>query len=137
MGIQNLHSILIPIFFKVAIARKQGGYIGLGKNVSPAADVEDSKSLCSLILPTTLLFTTPPPPNPAADLYLILFNAILANPSNVTHGREGIYFVENAEYTGYELAKATSEALVELGVGTTKEATAFTNDELELYFGVR
>ena len=134
MGIQNLHSILIPIFFKVAIARKQGGYIGQGKNVSPAADVEDSKSLCSFILHTTSLLTTPPP-NPAADLYLILFNAILANPSAVAHGREGIYFVENAEYTGYELAKATSEALVELSIGTTREATAFTNDELELYFG--
>ncbi|EDR01044.1 uncharacterized protein LACBIDRAFT_333595 [Laccaria bicolor S238N-H82] len=112
LGIQNLHSILIPIFFKVGIARKQGGYIGLGKNVSPAADVEDT-----------------------ADLYLILFNALLANPSSLAHGREGIYFVENAEYTGYELAKATSDALVELGIGATREATAFTNDELELYFG--
>ena len=59
LGIQNIHSILILIFFKVTIARKQGRYIGLGKNVLLAADVEDSKSLCSFILPTTSLLTTP------------------------------------------------------------------------------
>ena len=57
-------------------------------------------------------------------LYLILFNAILTNPSNIAHGHEGIYFVENAEYMGYELTKATSEALIELGNGTTREANS-------------
>ena len=58
-----------------------------------------------------------PSPNPAAHLYLILFNAILTNPSNIAHGCEGIYFVENAKYMRYELAKATSEVPVELGNG--------------------
>lgn len=72
----------------------------------------------------------------AADLHLLLFNAIRSNPDSVAFGREGIYFAENSEYTGYEIAKATSQALVELGVSQPHEPTAFTTEELDQYFGV-
>ena len=68
---------------------------------------------------------------------MLLFNAIRSNPDNVAHGREGIYFAANCEYTGYEIAKAISEALVDLGIGSNPEATSFTKAELKLYFRVR
>jgi hypothetical protein len=68
---------------------------------------------------------------------LLLFNAIRSNPENVAHGREGIYFAANCEYTGYEIAKAISEALVDLGIGSSPQATSFTKAELKLYFRVR
>lgn len=113
LGIQNEHSIQFPLLFKVAIARKRSDYIGLGKNIWPAVEVNDT-----------------------ADLYLILFNAIRSNPDSVPFGREGIYFAESSEYTGYEIAKATSEALVELGVSQPHEPTAFKPEELDEYFGI-
>lgn len=71
------------------------------------------------------------------DLYLILFDTIRTNPEVVGHGPEGYYFAENFEYSGIELARATSEALVALGVGTSSEPSPFTEAELDTFFGVR
>jgi len=42
MGIQNEHSFQLPIFYKIAITHKQGGYISAEKNILPAVDVNDS-----------------------------------------------------------------------------------------------
>ena len=71
---------------------------------------------------------------PVADLYIILFNAIQSNPDRTAHG---YYFSENCEYSGIELARAISEALVDLNIGTTREPSAFSQEECEKYFGVR
>lgn len=71
------------------------------------------------------------------DLYLILFDTIRSRPEAAGHGAEGYYFAENCEYSGIELARVISEALVEFGIGTSKEPSAFTQAELDTFFGVR
>ncbi|TFK40452.1 hypothetical protein BDQ12DRAFT_711156 [Crucibulum laeve] len=112
LGIQNTHSIQFPYFIRAAIDRKQGGYIGAGKNVWCAADVDET-----------------------ADVYIVLFNAILGNPASAGHGRDGWYFVESCEYTAIDVAKRISEDLVELGVGTNPAPSAFSPEENTKYFG--
>ncbi|KAF8817125.1 NAD(P)-binding protein [Phlegmacium glaucopus] len=112
LGVQNIQSIQIPFFIKASIARKQGGYFGKGLNRWPAVHIDDT-----------------------ADLYIILFDAIRSSPDGAAHGPHGYYFVENCEYSAVELARAISEALVDLGVGTTREPSAFSQEESEKYFG--
>ncbi|KAK7453288.1 hypothetical protein VKT23_011963 [Stygiomarasmius scandens] len=41
-GISNPHSIQVPFFIKAAIARRQGGMIGEGKNVWPNVNIHES-----------------------------------------------------------------------------------------------
>ncbi|KAH9480255.1 Oxidase ucsJ [Psilocybe cubensis] len=112
LGLQNTHSMQIPFIVKPSITRKQGGYIGKGLNTWSAISHEE-----------------------VVDLYIILFDAIRNSPDNVAHGTEGYYFAENFEYSGIELARATSEALVELGIGSSSEPSAFTQEELDTFFG--
>lgn len=69
------------------------------------------------------------------DVYQILFDATLSDP-NLPHGREGYYFVENGEYKLYDLAKAYSQALYDVGKGKSPDPTSFTADEVQKYFGV-
>lgn len=69
-----------------------------------------------------------------ADLYIVLFDAIVTNPEKVGHGREGFYFAESGEHTWYDISKEISKVLVELGIGKSKEPTPFTRDELARYF---
>ncbi len=70
-----------------------------------------------------------------ADLFIVLFDSIVANPDKVGHGREGYYFGESGEHTWYDISKAISKALVELGLSKSEEPTAFTPEELVKYFG--
>ncbi|CAA7267190.1 unnamed protein product [Cyclocybe aegerita] len=108
LGIQSVHSIVTRFIVEAAIARKQGGYVGKGVNKWAAVDVEDN-----------------------ADLYLVLFDAIRTRPDEVPRG---YYFSENLEFAFIEEATAISEALVELGVGNSREPSAFTVEE-EKNFG--
>ncbi|KIM42989.1 hypothetical protein M413DRAFT_443806 [Hebeloma cylindrosporum] len=112
LGIQNKHSIQMPLFIKPSIARKQGGYFGKGLNHWPLVDVEDT-----------------------ADLFIILFDAIRTKPKSTGHGSEGYYFAENGQYSALEVARAISEKLVDLGVGESREPAAFTAEESEKFFG--
>lgn len=70
-----------------------------------------------------------------ADLFIVLFDSIVANPDKVGHGREGYYFGENGEHTWYDISKAISKALVELGHGKSEEPSTFTPEEIIKYFG--
>ena len=74
-------------------------------------------------------------PLEVVEMYQILFDAILSDP-NLPHGREGYYFAENGEYKLYDLAKAYSQALYDLGKGKSPDPTSFTADEVQKYFGV-
>ncbi|KJA17461.1 hypothetical protein HYPSUDRAFT_1017943 [Hypholoma sublateritium FD-334 SS-4] len=112
LGIQNIPSIQMRYLIKPCIARKQGAYFGKGLNLWSAVDVDDT-----------------------ADLYLILFDAILRDPESAGHGTEGYYFVENFQYSALEVAQAISEGLVEQGIMTTPEISPFTLEEGEKYFG--
>ena len=70
-----------------------------------------------------------------AELYRILFDATLSDP-NTPHGRDGYYFAENGEYRLYDLAKAYSQVLYDLGKGKSPNPTSFTAEEAQKYFGV-
>jgi len=63
-----------------------------------------------------------------------VFDAAQSDPEGTPHG---YYFVENFDYTAAEVASLISEALVELGVATNRETSAFTEEEIEKIFGVR
>jgi hypothetical protein len=70
-----------------------------------------------------------------AELYQIVLDAALSDP-NTPHGREGYYFGASDEYRLYDLAKAYSQALYDLGKGKSPEPTPFTEEEAQNYFGV-
>jgi hypothetical protein len=70
-----------------------------------------------------------------AELYQIVLDAALSDP-NTPHGREGYYFGASDEYRLYDLAKAYSQALYDLGKGKSPEPTPFTEEEAQKYFGV-
>jgi hypothetical protein len=70
-----------------------------------------------------------------AQFYRIIFDAALSDP-NLPHGRDGYYIAENGEYRLYDLAKAYSQALYDLGKGKSPDPTPFTADEAQKYFGV-
>jgi hypothetical protein len=113
-GVQNPHSIQVPQLIRASIDRGQGGIVGLGKNIWP--NVENGE---------------------VADLYIVLFDRIRANPEGTPHGREGFFFGANGEHTLYDVGKKIAEALLELGVGQSPEPTSFTEEEVERYFQVR
>jgi len=69
-----------------------------------------------------------------AQFYRIIFDAALSDP-NLPHGRDGYYIAENGEYRLYDLAKAYSQALYDLGKGKSPDPTPFTADEAQKYFG--
>jgi len=111
LGIAHRHSIQIPLAIKASLDRGQGGVIGEGKNTWPDVEV-----------------------NELAEFYQILLDATLSD-SNLPHGREGYYICENGEYRLYDLAKAYSQALYDLGKGKSPDPTPFTDEEAQKYFG--
>ena len=70
-----------------------------------------------------------------AELYQIILDAALSDP-NTPHGREGFYFGASDEYRLYDLAKAYSQVLYDLGKGKSPDPTPFTAEEVQKYFGV-
>ncbi|KAF9807202.1 hypothetical protein IEO21_08317 [Rhodonia placenta] len=111
-GISNPISIQIPGLIRASLGRKQGGVVGLGKSIWANIHIHD-----------------------VADLYIVLFDAITANPEGVGHGWEGFYFGENDEHTWYDVGKAISKALVDVGIGGTDGPTELTDEELTRYWG--
>lgn len=71
-----------------------------------------------------------------ADLYLLLFNTALTNPTGTAHGREGFYFAENGEHTLYQIGKAICEAMITVGECSEPEPSAFADEEIQRYFYV-
>lgn len=69
------------------------------------------------------------------DLYILLFDAILANPDKVGHGREGYFFAENGEHVWYDICKEITKSLFEFGHGNSDEPTALTSEECLKFFG--
>ncbi|TFK99916.1 NAD(P)-binding protein [Pterulicium gracile] len=116
LGIQNPHSVQIPKLIKLGKERGQAGMCGKGQNTWPHVHIND-----------------------IADLYINLYDAIVANSPAPGHGREGYYFGENGHYRAGELAKAIAVELAAHGVGKD-EPTTFTEEEFNKdpmvgYFG--
>ncbi|KAI0696908.1 NAD(P)-binding protein [Cytidiella melzeri] len=111
-GIANPHSQQIPALIRAALARGQAGVVGKGVPYWPNVNIEQQ-----------------------ADLYTILYDAIVTRPENVGHGRDGFYFGINGEHTWYDISKAIGKAMVKLGLSESDEPTTFTDEELRKYFG--
>jgi len=110
-GLQNKHSIQIPALIVASLQRGQAGMVGKGANVWPNVHVDD-----------------------IADLFIVLFNAIRADPDEVGHGREGYYFGENGEHVLYDISKEVGRAMVACGKSSSDEPTTFTKEEIDKYF---
>ncbi|KAI9463253.1 hypothetical protein BJY52DRAFT_1254099 [Lactarius psammicola] len=111
LGISHAYSQQVPVAIKASLDRGQGGMIGEGKNIWPNVEVHEQ-----------------------AELYQIILDAALSDPKT-PHGREGYYFGANDEYRLYDLAKAYSQVLYDLGKGKSPEPTTFTAEEAQKYFG--
>ncbi|KAI0742033.1 NAD(P)-binding protein [Daedaleopsis nitida] len=113
-GIANAHSIQVPILVKAALAGKKAGVIGQGKSIWTSVHVED-----------------------VADLYITLYDSIMANPATIGHGWDGLYFAENGEHTWLQLGEAVASALVAQGVAEPASAgpATYTLEEMKRYFG--
>jgi len=107
------HSVHIPRLIKAGLARGQGGVIGKGLSLWPSIHIDD-----------------------IATLYTTVFDAATEGPDETGHGREGFYFGENGEYIMGELSQAVAKLLFEIGRGKNPEATVFTDEELDKYFGI-
>jgi hypothetical protein len=129
LGISNAHSVQIPLAIKASLDRGQGGMIGEGKNFWPNVEVHEREFLSMYSVPALPDFRA------VAELYQIILDAALSDP-NTPHGREGYYFGTNDEYRLYDLAKAYSQILYDLGKGKSPEPTPFTAEEAQKYFGV-
>ncbi len=70
-------------------------------------------------------------------MYLVVFNAIRANPGNVAHGRDGYYFGVNGEHLAYDVSKELGRVLVDLGKSSSDEPTPLNQEDLDKYFQVR
>ncbi|KAF9496795.1 NAD(P)-binding protein [Pleurotus eryngii] len=112
LGIANNRSMQIPAIVRASLDRKQGGMVGLGKNVWPNVDIEEQ-----------------------ADFFIILLDTALDKPDALGHGADGYYFGESGEHSLYDVGKAVAEALVDLGIGQSREPATFTKDEVDKYFG--
>ncbi|KAI0649448.1 NAD-P-binding protein [Trametes meyenii] len=110
-GVSNPYSIQIPLLIKAALDRKRAGVVGKGKPLWPDVHIHD-----------------------VADLYIVLFDAIVSKPEQTGHGWEGLYFGENGEHSWYQISRAIGDALVALGIAQDPEPTTFTVPELIKYF---
>jgi len=110
LGISRSHSI-VPMSIKASLDRGQGGMFGEGKNIWANVEIHEQ-----------------------AELFQIILDAALSDP-NTPHGREGFYFGESDELRLYDLAKAYSQALYDLGKGKSPDPTPFTAEEALKYFG--
>jgi len=72
-----------------------------------------------------------------ADMYIVLFDRIRADPEGTPNGREGYYFCVNGEHYMYDVCKKIAEALVQRGIGRSPEPTTFAAAELDRYYGFK
>ncbi|KAJ7923627.1 hypothetical protein B0H13DRAFT_56126 [Mycena leptocephala] len=105
-GIQNWQNSMLNFLLTPSLARGQGGMVGEGRNVWKNVEV-----------------------NELADLYMILYDAIMANEATA-HGRLGLYFAENGAYELHEICAVISRVLFEHGKGASPNPTSFTEEEI-------
>ncbi|KAI0739622.1 NAD(P)-binding protein [Daedaleopsis nitida] len=111
-GISHKHSLAIPWLTTAFAKRGRAGMLGTGASMWPNVHIADT-----------------------AEFYYLLFDAALSDPSKLSHGREGYYFVEADEHKAYDAVKAVGSALVDLGKAKDAEPTVLTPEECVEYFG--
>lgn len=93
----------------------------------PHVEINESKQYSIITLTTHLTVKS----HLAADLYIVLLDSIFSDPHATPSGREGYYYAENGEYSGYDSDKAVTLAAQELGLSKYTEPTSFTDEELQ------
>ncbi|KAJ7635018.1 NAD-binding protein [Roridomyces roridus] len=111
-GLQNPHSQQVPALIKASLGRGRAGMVGEGKNLWPNVEIHE-----------------------LTDLYVVLYDSIVSNPSGTGHGVDGYYFGASGEHSLYDVGKAIGEALVALGKSDNPEPTTFSQADLDKYFG--
>ena len=111
-GIMNPRSMQIPTLISASLNRGRAGVVGKGISRWSSVHIDDT-----------------------ADLYIILFDAIVHDPESVGHGRNGYYFGANGEHSWYDICKEIGRAMESLGLADHSEPTAFSDEELVRYFG--
>ncbi|KAJ6494346.1 hypothetical protein C8R45DRAFT_1061999 [Mycena sanguinolenta] len=106
-GIQKWQNGILNFLVPASVARGQGGMVGEGRNVWSNVEV-----------------------NELADLYLLLYETIMAN-EETAHGRVGLYFAENGAHELSELSAVVAHVLYEHGKGESPISTSFTVEEVE------
>ncbi len=110
-GIQYSRSRGLPLSILPSISRGKPGVIGKGLALWATVHVEDT-----------------------ADLFLLLWSAIVSHSDKVGHGWEGFYIVGSGEMNFHDIAKETGRVMVELGLSTTDEVTALSPEEVAKYY---
>ncbi|KAJ3971259.1 NAD(P)-binding protein [Lentinula raphanica] len=111
LGISNKKSVQIPALIRASLDRGHGGMVGLGKNIWHNVEVHE-----------------------LAELYNIIFDAVLTSPETLGHGREGYYFGANKSHTLYQVGKAISDVMFKMNRSKGGEPTTFTKEEIDKYF---
>ncbi|KAJ7242688.1 hypothetical protein C8J57DRAFT_1367366 [Mycena rebaudengoi] len=110
LGLQNPHTRLLPFMIRLLLALGEGATVGDGKNVWPCVEIHE-----------------------LGDLYVKLYDAI-AEDQHIGHGRQGLYFATNGEFSMYDIAKETSTALAAFDKAKSAPPRPFTEEELQKYF---
>ncbi|KAI0648487.1 NAD-P-binding protein [Trametes meyenii] len=110
-GVANPQTALIPMHVRAALLRGNVGIMGKGLSRWASVHIQDM-----------------------ADMYIRMLDALLTNPDNVSHGREGYFFAENGENSTAEMLRVISNALFALGRVTNPELVLYTHEDLEKYF---
>lgn len=110
-GIQYSRSRGLPLGMNPTISRGRPGVIGKGLTVWATVHVEDT-----------------------ADLFLLLWDAIVSHSDKAGHGWEGFYIVGSGEMNFHDIAKETGRVMVELGLSTTDEVTPLSPEEVAKFY---
>ncbi|KAI0767998.1 NAD-P-binding protein [Trametes elegans] len=109
-GISNKHTTVVPLWVRAALQRGTVGELGKGVSVWGTVHVDDT-----------------------ADLQIRLFDALLSDPSKVSHGREGYFFAANGENHAIDALKVIGNTLYALGRISTPEPVPYAPEELSKY----
>ncbi|KAH9903078.1 NAD-P-binding protein [Cubamyces lactineus] len=105
-GIVNPHTIITPLFVRAGLSRGTVGVLGKGLSRWANVHIDD-----------------------LVDVYIRMFDAVLQDPSKVSHGREGYFFIDNGELSVRELLQTMADALFALGRISTRELIPYAPDE--------
>ncbi|KAG7096106.1 hypothetical protein E1B28_006782 [Marasmius oreades] len=109
-GIANAATVLFKMLVPPAVKRGAGIFVLDGKNRWPNVHIDE-----------------------LADLYVLLFNAVLTK--DISHGKGGYFFANADEHEYCDLYNRISQVLFELGKIRNPVPTSFSKEEAKEHFG--
>ncbi|KAI0635601.1 NAD-P-binding protein [Trametes polyzona] len=111
-GISNAHTVFTPILVRTALRQGNVAVLNKGESVWSNVHIDD-----------------------LANMYIELFDAVLATPERVSHGREGYFFCENGEVPIKDVLGTIAETLSSLGLIASPELKESSVEEMSTYYG--